>query len=86
MPALHSIQTAAMFHFCGEFKISIIFTFINKVECLVPIHCASSCLLGTKKLPVWDLEVLERVATATLLKKTGQENNKKKVVKSKKLF
>ena len=57
----------------------------RRVECPVPIHCASRCPLDTKKLPVLDLEALETCImtikfnrTATMLKKTGQINDTEK--------
>ena len=34
-------------------------TLPTRVECLVPVHRASSRPLGTKKIPALDLEVLE---------------------------
>ena len=32
---------------------------VARVECPEPIHRASSHPIGTKNLPVWDLEMLE---------------------------
>ena len=46
-----------------------------RVKCPVPIHHASSHPLGTKILPVWDLEVLESVKWLKINRKEYNNND-----------